>query len=264
MMYDITIWDYPDDAVFCFKDVLAFCMRHEEAQAILTSTLRDYRDDCLTDYRGPLADIDALSSSYGISGYTLQFILYITLLDEAELKYRKEGLSALFYDSFDDLRVKNGECWTVHSVYGTFVAPWLAGFFQRTRFGFGRLEAEKRTDEIRIHIPAKGKLLEEECQKSYERASAFFHLSRIATESWLLAPWMRALGEDSGIVRFAKRYKLVEVIEDRTNADAWRIFGKCDPTKPESLREDTRLQRLAKAHLVAGGSLDRGYGFFTI
>ena len=140
----------------------------------------------------------------------------------------------------------------------------LSGFFQRTRFGFGRLEAEKRTDEIRIHIPAKGKLLEEECQKSYERASAFFHLSRIATESWLLAPWLKALGEDSGIVRFAKRYKLVEVIEDRTNADAWRIFGKCDPTKPESLREDTRLQRLAKAHLVAGGYLDRGYGFFTI
>ena len=136
-MYDITIWDYPDDAVFCFKDVLAFCMRHEEAQAILTSTLRDYRDENLTDYRSPLEDIDALAAPYGIPGYTLQFILYLTLLDEAELKYRKEGLSALFYDSFDDLRVKNGECWTVHSVYGTFVAPWLAGFFQRTRFGFG-------------------------------------------------------------------------------------------------------------------------------
>ena len=271
-MYDLSIWPYSGDAIECFREALAFTLRREDGKALLSACLSRYRDGSLVDWATPLTDLGALAGKYGISAYTMHFILYVHLLAEAERKYSKAALpSQLFLDTFDDLRVKCEECERIHKVYGTFVAPWLAAFFTMTRFGFGRLEAEVRQSRIggegkliNIHIPSKGKLVEKECEESYQRAQSFFGLGEFACDSWLLNPIFQELGGGSGIVRFASRYRIAFMSEDRENRDAWRIFGTMDTGDISALPEDTRLQRIAKNHLLRGGSLDRGYGRFSL
>lgn len=273
-MFDLSIWPYCDDAVECARDALSFIAHHDELSSILSDSLEKYRWEEDIDWKEVLDDLDREAGRLGISPYTADWVHFVNLLDEALKRYRRRNLSfSLFVDSFDDLRVKCEECFSLYGIYGSFVARWYSRFFDLTCFSFGRLEAEEAKFKdssplsegetvINIHIPSKGKLDEEECEKSYRMASDFFNRRDFVTDSWLLNPLNSQLGPESGIVKFASRYRLLHMTKDEKNSDAWRIFNRPDVHDPQSLPQDTRLQRIYREHMLNRGTIDRGYGYF--
>ena len=258
-MYDLSQWPYADEAVECLRDAHRFLMYREQSRSIMDSTHEVYRSGGQIDWKSVLDDLGIASGKLGISPYTAHLVLLVHLLDEAERRYRSHGLSDdIFHDSFDDLRVKCEECFRVYGTYGTFVALWITRFHEMRCFAFGRLEAEVvpfRVDGspvINIHIPSKGRLVESECRASYQKAADFYHLERFVTDSWLLNPVNRQLGKESGIVRFAKDYRLLSMSDTMDISDI------------SALPARTRLQRIWRSHLASGGFIERGYGTFTL
>ena len=275
-MFDLTIWPYDSDAATCFSDVMSFLERKDDSRAFLSDSAVSYRDDRLENWQERLEYSHSLADEYGLRYETVSFLFFVNLLDEAWKKYRKEHLSdELFVSTFDDLRVKNDECFQLYGVFGSFVSRWFPAFFTLERFGFGRLEAEIRpfkldcplaagTQVINIHIPSGRSLDEKACQESYEKAADFFSLRTFVCDSWLLNPANDRLDENSRIRRFKSRYDVLTVFEDRENSDAWRIFGREDISAPAGLSEDTGLKRLYKELLLEGKTIDRGYGMFRL
>lgn len=140
-------------------------------------------------------------------------------------------------------------------------------------FRLGTLEFEYLPEAggLSVHIPSDAVLSREELDHSYGWAERFFAGEgrafcrqgppvEMRCSSWLLAPALaEMLPEGSGIRRFAKDYRLCEVLED--DREFYRWLFKCVPALPtEDLPEDTSLQRKAKAHLTAGGKIGAASG----
>ena len=72
---------------------------------------------------------------------------------------------------------------------------------------------------LSVHIPANGKLDEEECEKSYKKAVEVFkkyfpeyNIKGFLCESWLLAPELKKLLKpESNILKFKEKYNCFPV-----------------------------------------------------
>ncbi len=65
------------------------------------------------------------------------------------------------------------------------------------------------------------------------------------------------------IRRFQDDYALYETYEDKEGHDLWRIFGKLYDGNPETLPENTSLQKAYKKWLLEGRVPGAGRGFWV-
>lgn len=217
--------------------------------------------------------------------YAAELLFYLHLAPILKEQYEKEGLPARYFDGvMAGILCKLMECHRMYGIWGSFVAIWFARFFCRSLYAIGRLEfclmacpldfssgqrqIKKGEPVIDVHIPSRGPLTAEELEASYLEAAAFFapKLKGQAVfhcESWLLADFhSEMLPESSGIRLFARRYHLIEQTPDE--GDFWRIFYLPSDTPPQTLPEQTALQRGYKKRLLQGLDLYGGRGIFFL
>lgn len=127
----------------------------------------------------------------------------------------------------------------------------------------------KDSPVINVHIPAGGPLCYEDCEASYQLASAFFldyceeETPVFVCESWLLCPVLQELlPEDSHINRFRKDYKVFRTLDDRQLEE--RVFGGEILDNPELYPIDTSLQRMVRERLMRGEKLMSAEGIFVL
>ena len=203
-------------------------------------------------------------------------------------KYRAAGIpEEMFYDAMRDIRCKTEECLALHKVFGTFVAYWYQGFFNLTRFAFGRLQFDVKRHEgedrcigghtvtegdlkLSCHIPSMGPLHHETCLDAYRKAYAYFSRELkdnklvVYCNSWLLLPdYLPVFRENApNTYRFIQDYTVVSTVERETFADGWRVFGKAVTDHDiSSLPDDTRLRRGFLKHIANGGKFGTAVGY---
>ncbi len=255
------------------------------ASRVFADLLAEYDQDCRCDYARMIADCDRLSEETGLHEYTLELLLFLCLSKRLEARYAECGIDReIFYHSMLDLRYKLAECKAVKGIVGSFVAYWFPGFFDLTRFAFGRLQFEtvplkydyekdgkslkKGSLALNVHIPRSGLPLDETaCREAYGAAAQFF-ADRLEGEilfvcdSWLLYPENKnMLPEASNIRRFMERYDLIAWGHYKDNVDLWRLFDT-DEQNPDRLPTDTTFRRNYVSHLKQGGRTGWGYGAF--
>jgi hypothetical protein len=135
---------------------------------------------------------------------------------------------------------------------------WLTLHFRGSLYRLGRLQFNRSVDGPGIHIPADGPLDPAAVDASLARARDFFprHFPEDRNEplwcrSWLLDPQLAEyLGEESNIVRFARRFRLKDELYDGRDIVRF-VVGRVDGP-PETWPQRTALERAIVAHLRAG------------
>jgi len=119
---------------------------------------------------------------------------------------------------------------------------------------------------ISVHIPRFSGLSEDESEASYEAARQFFkkyygmEKCIFICQSWLLHPWMQDfMKEESNIIKFQKKYSLVQVETNYEVARNW-IFPHCEGKELDELPVDTSLRRKAIEYMKKGLPIGTGFG----
>lgn len=264
----LSSWPYSDAAVVAYSTAMTAAFEHPGARGIIEALHERYVGGEDIDMRAALAELAAYTPELGAHEYTVKILPHIALLEAAREKYRERGISEDIYDgSFADLLWKTRECEKRHGVCGSVAALWEWQFFELRRFALGRLQFDQVEYEgapaLNVHIPASGRLVYEDCERSYRRAYEFFGISRFVCDSWLLHPVCRGLNGCSGIRAFAEDYELQYVTDDPQFLDVWNIFGVPFTGDYAALPADTSLQRLWRGYLMSGGVPGRGFGTYN-
>ena len=226
--------------------------------------------------------LDCLTGA--LDGYGLRILttcLNAAIDSESEI-YAPKGISDKIYtDTMSVLTVMVNEYYTIHGIYGFNSLRWIWRQLSGTLFRLGTLEfemirydgddatgrLEKNTPLLSVHIPSNAVLSREEIDKSYAWAREFFSNTEYANApfycwSWLLSPKLREmLPESSGILRFMNDYEIISEVPNSNSANI-RVFKKLYHS-PESLPEDTTLQRNLKKLILQGGNLGDAEGFIA-
>ena len=211
-----------------------------------------------------------------LSPYTAYLLVLILLSESSKKVYAERGVSLeMWRSNMLDLKYNCDSCILLKGVYGTFFPEWPLRFFAATRFTFGKLQFETgcfgreyEKDGIRlssddtviyIHIPRTGeRLAPEDVDASAEVASAFFKERYgikdvvFACHSWLLYPENKhILSEGSNLYSFISRFEIINVEEDPTYKDFWRVFDRDYNGDTEDLPQDTSVRRAYAAWVRA-------------
>ncbi len=270
-----------------FYELLAMCDR-EDFKASLDGAITEYdkeketNSDTLTEFG---KYVDAFALREGIPGEKLSLFIYILLGARGLENYRKKGMPEdIFYETFADMVSHCEKFCAATGVYGLPCDKrrWFRHHVNGTIFRIGRLvfhytdsiyDAEiegrkvKKGDKIiSVHIPAAGRLVEEDCEAAYDAARAFFKKYFGVDEciffcySWIMQPWLaEVLPESSLIVRFQNKYDIIDFQDSPEDMLHW-VFGKEEIEDPTSCPEDTTLQRVTKARLLKGEIIGYGSG----
>lgn len=217
-----------------------------------------------------LRDLEPLAKACGVHYYTAQLALVLADAAELEKVYVSKGYDEKFYvNLLNDVKVKREECFKRFGVIGTNDGSWYCGFFSLRRFAFDRLTFDearrlqfgydkfgadyKPGDEVvAVHISSGRPLLREDVIASLKEAYEFFNyklvngLLVVFCISWLIyEPYVKEIySPESNLAKFAKLFDPIgEVMLPEYFHDAWRIFYKEDLSDPDSLPQDTSLQR---------------------
>ena len=168
---------------------------------------------------------------------------------------------------------------------GLRTSGWLTLHFRGSIYQLGRLQFN-RGDATRarvgdspdasepaldIHIPESGPLTPEACDDSLARAQPFFarHFPetppRLGTcTSWLLDPQLADyLGPESNIIRFQRRFELIDESHDGDAAVLRFVFHRIAPNIND-LPQRTTLERAIVAHLREGRHWRDRTGWLTL
>ena len=276
---------YPPEAASVLLDACDVLSAHEEALASFIGCVDSYNRDTLSDYSAATSVLDLAAEACGVHRYTLHLLFFIRLSLHTMELYNKRGIPlAIYTDSMMDLKLKMIDCHRRVDIWGIFVADWIKGFFDLTRFTLGRLQFEMITygrhydrkgfvlnpedRVINVHIPSSGPLDHEDCMESYRLAAAFFkdefqgRPTAFVCHSWLLFPPNREiLAQTSNILKFMNDYEITDFTTDE-GEDLWRIFYKDYSGDPESWPHDTSLRRAYIRWLKDGNKPGSGNGIF--
>ncbi len=210
---------------------------------------------------------------------------FIRISERTLEEYKKHGISEdVFYASMDEITISSRLGLDRHDIYGIPQypeRPWDRLILDLKIFHLGRLQFEifeapidaeidghkiaKGEKCINTHIQGYSPLRDEDCEDSYELARKFFKKyfgienPFFFCHSWLLHPWLsECLSENSGIVKFQKRYKIFDVEENPKETVQYVFFKKFDD--PYLYPEDTTLRRLVKQRLIDGAPMGMGHG----
>jgi hypothetical protein len=239
-------------------------------------------DESLDSFKEALAALLPISE---VKEEELILYLYLIRSEKTLAEYNKRGMGEeVFYESMLDLTMAARRCYERGGIYGLdskVYIGWSRRVLLMEIFRLGRLEFElipspydteinghalkKGELCINTHIPAYCPLTEEACEDAYERARTFykkhFGIERcfFICISWLMHPWLcEDIGESSSIVRFAKKYKIFEVVDDGIAPINWVFLKKCE--NPCDYPEDTTIRRKLKARILEGRPFGYGVG----
>lgn len=259
----------------------------DETRALWDQALALYEADLFCDYQKIIALADEAAGLSGLGEYTLDLLIFLCMSKTLARRYALQGLDlSVFRNSMLDLRYKLEECKAVYGTVGSFVPGWFAGFFQLTRFAFGRLQFElidfgnfyekdghlltPESKVINIHIPRTGTPLDpQSCDEAFAQAKAFFKgqvqdPAPFYCSSWLLYPENRTiLSESSNTWKFMARFDIFRSAVNKDGSNLWRLFDTKD-TNPYRLPMDTSFRRRYAEHLQKGGKLGSGSGVFFL
>lgn len=190
------------------------------------------------------------------------------------------------YAEFAKVAAAHKEKTGIYGIPQGILRRWLRRYVNGTIFRIGRLNfdiAESDRDYeigghilkkgepcISVHIPEDGRLYEDACEQAYAEARNVFEKCFamkpcfFVCYSWLLSPWLAdVLPEDSLIVRFQKKYKIVSF--DKSPGDMlthiYPVTYAEVATKPvDEYSEDTTLRRKTKERMKRGGMIGYGTG----
>lgn len=284
---------YPDDARVQLTEVYArilqseaLCRRMDAAEEKLFEPDLDRMD-----YAIPL---EGMAMQIGAAPQSILLLCMLQASDKLLAMYEEHGVSKVIWrDTMLDFHTKAIECRKldgVYGLYGTGTPAWMVNYFRMQRFALGRLQYEigqlkaeecvvggltlKKGDPVLCcHIPSNGQPFDEKTRlASYKAAYAFYRAALptayggmvpITCDSWLLFPdHADMLGEKSNITGFMKEFMPLRVDRMKTHTNLWRIFWKADTEHPETLPENTGLERAYKKRLMQGGDVGFGYGIF--
>lgn len=188
----------------------------------------------------------------------------------------------IYLDSMRDIWVWTQTCLENRHHLGVYEYGWLHNFWKAGIVRLGRLEfhiisyerdepytacgvtVKKGDPVINTHIPADGHLDPADVQDAFCRAYRYFGktgITPIVCDSWLLYPGNRTFcAPGSRMVSFLDNFTILESRDKPNSGDLWRVFGKRETYKPDTLPEDTPLRRSLKQHLQKGGTMGNGYG----
>ena len=211
---------------------------------------------------------------------------FLRLSEKTWKLYQEKGIGEdVFYESFYSMTVCCQVCYDRLGIYGIDQAiyrKWQRYVLDGTLFRLGRLEFQLKefdydleidghkapagTTVLSVHIPRYLPLKEEDCEKSYAWARAFFKEFYgmdpciFVCGSWLLHPWMQdVLPPESGIIRFQTKFRLYRVEQKPESAINW-IFPGYAGKDISQLPADTSLRRAAIARLQSGGPIGVAWG----
>lgn len=124
---------------------------------------------------------------------------------------------------------------------------------------------------IALHIPVGGSLTPVEVDNTLALVKDFtakyfpeWDYSGFICESWLLDPQLeKLLGDESNIVKFGRRFLRISV-ESGGQSPYYFVFMRPldEAVDPDTLTENTRLERALKTHYINGGFIYDLFGFF--
>ena len=278
--------DFPEEAKRAFLDTDVLLKREPAVNKQMQAIVERFNSEpkqC--EIKSILDELTRLSNQVNIPSETIHLLFFMVCSKALLQKYKAANLpDEVFWNSMLDLRYKLYECHTVHGVWGTFVASWFPAFYTLERFGLGRLQFQygefsedsfakqgytvKKGDPVfNIHIPSAGPLTRESRMDSYRKAYRFFQNNQngrpliLACRSWLLYPKNELFfPKGSNILDFMRDFTVVNVEEEDTFTDAWRVFGKDYNGEWDKLPADTSLQKAYIRWLKDGNKTGFGYG----
>ncbi len=259
----------------------------EEAREAFLLAVAEYEKDICGDYKEMITLADKAAACTGVHEYTAEFLLFVCLSKHLKEEYATRGIDLeVYHNSLLDLRYKVDECKLVYGIVGSFVADWFKGFFNLTRFAFGRLQFEvidfnenyekdghcltPESRVINVHIPRSGEpLTEAACAEAYRIAKDFYKdevgdPTPFVCHSWLLNPAHDDfLPKHTNTYRFYKSFDVFRVDLDRDRKNLWRLFDTMEKNC-DRLPADSSIRRAYIEFLKKGGKMASGYGVFFI
>lgn len=279
--------DFPPDAQKTFMDALTRISNNKAAGDRFSCLLQQYDESENCSYKQMLADIKEIGTALEIHQYTASMLMYLCMAETLHSRYLARGIDEeIYYNSMADLRYKLEECRLVYGINGTFVADWLQGYFDLTRFALGRLQFEiiTTTEEytidgitlpagskaINTHIPRTGTRLDhEEVLKSYRLAAEMFACQFksqpivFICSSWLLDPWnITVLSPTSNLAAFYSDFKIVKSCEYSNYDEIWRLFDCLYTGNASDLPKDSSLRKAYAKRIERGEPIAWGVGLF--
>lgn len=185
-------------------------------------------------------------------------------------RYQEKGIPddiffatmACFSRFLDETYRRTGK-WTFDRGFWT----WRQVSMRLFRVGMMEYELCPESKTIALHLPTNGNLRPQEIDQTLEQAAAFIRRyypeydgCPYTAESWLLSPELKKLlPENSNILAFQRRFQIDEIYPDDRDYMQW-LFEAEEDVPVAQLKENTSLQRKAKAYLLAGGKLGAAGG----
>jgi len=225
-----------------------------------------------------------ITKETGIHPYTADFLVYLALIPYSEKLAKEKNIPReLWASTGKDLRYKLVECKAVKGIRGSFVSFWFPGFFNFTRFQFGRLQFEiEKIDRdlnfsghsikvndpvINVHIPRDGTpLTKEACDKAFSDARKYFYnevgSAPFVCHSWTLFPkQVDFLPKNSNLRSFMDRFHIYDWGYNPMFFDMWRLFDT-DEQNPERLPTNGSLRAAYVSYLKEGNLPGWGAGIY--
>ncbi len=228
-------------------------------------------------------ELDTVAKLENISPEELNLYIYICIYCRTyNLYLEKQIPDSIFFDTVRrEVETMTGLCVKEKGIYGILqnkYRAWMRYSLDGHLFALGALNFELRLNSefegevsgvrlekgdthISVHIPRDEKLSEEKCEEAYCLAREFFKkyfgMEKIIflCHSWLLHPWLEeVLSEDSGIIKFSKKYKKIEVLDNLVEVKFW-LFPDDEDTPIENLPQNTSLRRAFVEKVSAGESV---------
>lgn len=258
-----SLWETLSDGVRSYEQ--GMLQTHEDLSALLTGIRQE-------------------SINNNVPSESGELLFFLLCMKHLKTLYDHVGLPEKYYRGVTmDLRSKLNECKAVKGIWGSFVAPWFAGFFAMTRFVIGRLQYEmiqmpayispdgkycfQGQPAVNVHIPSGCPLRIEDVQASMAEAAQFFarHFPGkqvlFHCNSWLLFPGhYEMLPPDSGIRRFMDEFTIIHTSTHADRHDLWRLFETMDVEYPNRLPQNTALRREYVRWLLSGKPVGSGVG----
>ena len=182
---------------------------------------------------------------------------FLARIPEAQELHRGRGLTdEESWETLQDLPRHAHLDRLLHGSPGLRKDWWVELAFSGRLFQLGRLQYEPSDGYLNLHVPEEGgPLIPAAVDASLARAREVFPEYREARiTTWLLDPQLAGpLGDDSNIVRFARRF---EVIRDEGEEERVLefVFHSLDADL-DALPQDTGLQRAIVGLMRSGGRL---------
>ena len=283
------MFSYPEEAAAALNGAYEELTADQSRQQQFEALMHCYAADKNCDFKDIFEKIRELSDAAGIHRYTGELLLFICLSKALKQHYLAEGVDEeIWFTSMCDLKYKLVECQLVHGIWGSFVAPWFVGFFNMTRFGFGKLQFELepfrhhyekggivlKPDDLVIntHIPRTGSKLDREAKaEAYRKAGEFFR-KRLGNQpiafvchSWLLFPRnLEILSPESNLYAFISDFDIIEWQEYGDYREVWRLFDVEYNGDVEQLPQNTSFRRAYANWIRNGEKTGWGYGVFLL